>query len=88
MTNKELLNKHFTNEEYELHRLVARKFILEDLKDLLETEFNKNIADLDEETINDIVERYQEYDENEDWYYNLRNAVRWIGIGEDEEEEQ
>ena len=80
MTNKELLTKSFTNEEYETHRLIARRYILEDLQDILRDEFDIDINALEEGTIDEIVEHYEENADNDNWYWTLRNAIRWVGI--------
>lgn len=62
MTAKELAKEIPTEEEFRTHRRVELYYEFEDINAVLEEEFNgASIDDLTEDELNAIVERYEEY---------------------------
>lgn len=62
MTAKELAKEIPTEEEFRAHRRVELYYEFEDINAVLEEKFNgASIDDLTEDELNAIVERYEEY---------------------------
>lgn len=64
-----------TIEQWELFRAIERACFKEDLKMVLEEDYNKNINEFSDEQIELVFERYEDYRNDGEWREDMHFAI-------------
>lgn len=73
-----------TKEEWEIYRAVEKACLKEDLKCVLEDDYERTIDEFDDEDINAVLEQYDDYRSNSgEWREDMHFAInKWLDLGE------